>query len=419
MKNSTRLQLCFFYILFSLTINAQSLRKLAAILHPSEFEELAFIISNRNDHSILSNRDAYQVDSIYFYEEFVNNLTRRSVYQDYNANCDWAISNVDLFNNGSWEPSGQTSKVYDNVLNLTTLIAQDFINNNFVNSTKSVYEYDDLNRRLKRTNSSYDNNIQTWLLGFKSDWTYIEDTEKLAVIYDSLWSNNQWEPFGKTTYSYIGDLLESSTRINFDMDLQLEENAVKRDYFYNAITNERDSSYTYFWNSAINDWELGRRIIYSFEFDQLSTYQYDRYELTNNTWTPWIRWEVTFNDINRYEFFDFYLYNEDGAEYALDYREEYFYSSNPLDAEIIRNSDIKVVMANPFSDNNLITIFGNDIETLVQLDLIDVNGKVVFNTVFFGDTTLSLPSTVPVGSYFLNLSVGDGVVFSEGVLKVR
>jgi hypothetical protein len=258
----------------------------------------------------------WEPDTVLFYSD--NGSMTRYLYS-YTAQgllSNWLFQ---VWQNNEWENSYKETYTYDNRNNLLTEISEIWQNNEWVNSSNRIYTYDDRNNQLtyqyqywqnnnwenssNRISTYDDRNNQLTAIGLSwqnNDWeniyneiyTYDDRNNQLTYLSQS-WQNNDWENNSKETSTY-DDRNNRLTILPQVWQNNNWENSDKYTYTY----DDRNNPLTYLWQEwQNNDWVNSWKVTYTYN-DRNYPLTYLSQEWQNNNWENSRNNTITYDDRN-------------------------------------------------------------------------------------------------------------------------
>ncbi|KGL63904.1 T9SS type A sorting domain-containing protein [Polaribacter sp. Hel1_85] len=259
---------------------------------------------------------------------------------------------------------------------LTSSLGEYFDGTNWLDSSKTTYQYDDNGNLTEETEFYW--NSTNWVKGYTSKYTYNSNNKSLVETYINYNSNGTTSEQYKTTNTYDseGKLIEILTEFNGGVSWEFE------DKFILEYSNSRlTGAIGYAWNGS--DWVLeeeSSRIVISYNANnKVSISKSDNWDVTK--WVDSDRTLYTYDANNRIIVEDSQIW--DGTSWSTDYKYEYTYDANGnaitekesyLENEVLTEQPIET---KTFDTSQLMSIFSHPFKDKTGIDfLFSANGIV-------------------------------------------
>lgn len=404
----------------------------SAQIEPSEFDAtLEFI--QRGENSIDFERNSgnalYQLDSLYFEgaDEIDNTIWLPKLYYLYDYDDAGRIERESMYywatNMESWLFVEEELFEYDanNFCVRREKFVLDFLSNEFIPSTTSVFDLTETGLVREELITKYDEELQEILPHFRSTFT-LDDA---GLTQEWLWEEwNQadqlWQPLSlaENTFNDLDQLIESSSS-SFESGIG--------DW---VITKRFENSYDDNGNLiervriSINGSTETATSIAQYNFDESSTLLSSKLDLWDGeNWIPFnefayhqdhsvvleelqLPWfhdnDQEFN--RKLELKEEFSFNNGMAE--LDFRSHYFYNEIMGVNGVTEQQFETIAYPNPASDQLFFELPEGWQEA--KLTIVSATGQVVFSDSIVGDQPISLHKLIP-GNYFYRISSNEKV----------
>ena len=385
----------------------------------NQHQKLAQESELQRKNKIISSRDILKRDSTYRYDDFEDNLQRKWIYYDYNfANNYASYHDFDYEGNMQWTPNFIRNRTFNSDGSVSSYFSQRYEAGEWINSSRATFEYNDSGFETLEYREGWDVDLLEWVPFAQFETNYNADNTILTLSYYSRdLSSGDLELRYVNTYTNVDNVI--TEWITEDYNDGVLYNTDKTEVFLNA-NKERDSTYTYNWNENTSSWDLISRYVYPEDINAfVRTYQTDLYHEMTDSWDPQFRSVYTdYTDMDETQYWDRFRSDEGEAEFYLDSRLEYFWSSNPLlNVEVPNGNEIDIIMPNPFEGNPQITI--NGVKENTTFVLYDINGNTLYKKDLEQSNSFRLNRILPNGSYIITLIQADNVVGVKKVIKIR
>ena len=409
-----KLLLFSFLLSFTIQVNAQQLIDLE-----DQHSKLAQESELQRKNKIGTYRNVVKRDSTYRYEDVEDNLTRKWIYYDYNlANNYSSYHDFDYEGNMQWSPNFIRNQEFNPDGSVSSYVSQRYVNDEWINSSKSIFEYNDSGFQTLDYRESWDDDLQEWVPARRFERIFNADNTLLTLTYYNRdFSSGNLELAYITNYTNVDNVI-TEWIMEYYNDGEIYE-TTKTEVYLNA-ENDRDSTYRYEWNEEFSTWDLTSRYIYPADINApVRKYQTDLYREMTNSWDPqFLSIYTDDTDINEIQYWDRFRSDEGQSEVYLESRLEYFWSINPLlDVEAAPGNEIDIILPNPFEGNPKISVDG--LKGNATLVIYDVLGNTVFTKDLKQSNSFILNKNLPNGTYVINLIQADNILKAKKIFKIR
>ena len=237
----------------------------------------------KNGNIKLSN--GYKPAQIIVNNDYEDTTKSTFIYDD---NGNMLTNLVDKLVNGYWTNFRKNTCTYDSNGNQLTYLSEIWSNNSWTNNKKATYTYDTENRLIASLSQSWSNGI--WVNLDKDTYTYDENGYLYTVIWER-WLNETWTKIWKSTYTNdnngnpLAYLIESwfnNCWNNYDLTAYTYDN-----------NGHRLTRFQSTWSNGI--WNNSDRSTYTYDDrGNLLTYFWEDWKA--GTWVNGIRNSYTFNN---------------------------------------------------------------------------------------------------------------------------
>lgn len=199
---------------------------------------------------------------------------------------------------------------------------------------------------------------------------YYNTKHKLIEKIIQIWKEQQW--INNNHYLYIYDINGNKTEYNEQI-----------------------------WDEKMSEWitMVGNRIVYVYNADNLLIEKYWNYYYFHWIRTDSLRLKVKYdqNSVKTVEITQYWNTNTS----LWTNREKKIYESSKIIDTISKENSIYFIMPNPYSQGNLISIYGLNITKSYRIELYDLTGKEVYNRNINGIENFSIDNHILKGLYLL------------------
>lgn len=261
--------------------NAVNLKSDDSVVFPSKIPFFSFQNSllppeNMESFSTFNNGELNALDSMIFYQwNFLKNDWKQSKKSEY-----------------FYDENGKLKEVL--------LYIKDQILNSWILTEKSEYQYNLAGKVTQKLSFSFDTENNVWTPNQKRQSIY-NDNNYLVEYYQFYWNNstNLWKGSRKITYDYNEqNKLIQYKDYDWDQDLNDWRNYEKAIYTYSSVANEVEIRY-YYLNNSLADWILDFKIIRTYNSKNLISEQISAIWLENlNEWAYWEKSVFSFDSLD-------------------------------------------------------------------------------------------------------------------------
>lgn len=372
--------------------------------------------------SIFSFAQTYLLDSSHHYFYIFNN--QENFLNQYYTYDNFGVKTSYYSNSGNFDDEDKENYTYNNDGLLTKLRYENYNDEVLVTVRESYLTYNSNDDLL--SDSTFEisgNNVLTFYES--STYTYDSQGRVSQLIFDDQTVKRQ------TTYYYTGNstlrdsIIEETTtqsvhyvsyKFNLTYNSQGQLTNSLATYYYSPTgTNNIEYSYDYTYDTNGNIlntlvktknngvWELTYQTNYGYNINNLIEKEV-LYSFAANTW------EIEDSTIFSYDIHDNMVHEESyRTSTNLIFENDFFYS--PLmtisTSTILERNNIKIT-PNPYQTFTPLKITGIENEPVINLQVFDLQGRMVFNNRFTNSQNIIINKELTSGMYIFNVSNKEG-----------
>lgn len=279
------------------------------------------------------------------------------------------------------------------------------------------------------TSLSWNRDSSAFINSFKNLYTYNVDNSLKSVLFQP-WDadNKEWDYSTSDNIVYLPNgSVDLIVRQKWNKNLNRWDNSLRSKLSYSGVNVSEKVFQS--WNTNTLEWDNVQKDVFTYSGNSIEVITYS---ITGTEWTNYLRKVVEIENekvksITEYEWYgswkqsnkNTYVYNSNNLIEELTKQkwasnlgafrnnqfEKSFYSQREI-FDVHNASVIEVLIANPVSRNQEFAISGLSVDKTYQIELIDMNGKVVFATNYQPGQQIKFGSKVTQGFYVLHLTSG-------------
>jgi predicted lipoprotein with Yx(FWY)xxD motif len=302
-----------------------------------------------------------------------------------------------VYTNGTWVNEQRHTAKYDDNMNETELLFENWNGTDWVNKSRFTSEYNSSGIITLELSESW--NGTSWDNVYKNDYTYDEANKTSEVIY-SQWSG-EWIPINKYGDKY-GDHNEQIGSIYQEWDGTQWINVDKEIYTYNDDITHMTQVVTMTWNDGTSVWDNSDKSLYTYENDEMVEMIYQEWD--GAKYVNSLRNSIEETDL---EFITLYQV-WDGSDWVNYMRMIYHYrtTTGVEDSERPVSFNLEQNFPNPFNPSTTISYSVSETQH-VNLKIFNVLGQVVATLV---------NEEIPTGTYKVQFNAAG---LSSGIYYYR
>lgn len=279
------------------------------------------------------------------------------------------------------------------------------------------------------TSLTWNRDSSAFINSFKDLYTYNSDNSLKSILFQP-WDadNKEWEYLTSDNIIYLPNgSVDLIVRQKWNNNLNRWDNSLRFKLSYSGVNVSEKVFQS--WNTSTLEWDNVQKDVYAYSGNSIEVITY---YITGTEWTNYLRKVVEIENekvksITEYEWYgswkqsnkNTFVYNSNNlideltkqkwavhlGVFRNNQLEKSFYSQREI-FDVNNASVVEVLIANPISRNQEFAISGLAVDKIYQIELIDMNGKVVFATNYQSGQQIKFGSKVARGFYVLHLTSG-------------